>query len=81
MGESKQEKLKVVEYFGGIGAIRKAFERLDIPFEVVDYVEIDEFAELWNSTVKESDIEKYGWKANPWVWVVDFERYDKPEII
>ena len=44
MGESKQEKLKVVEYFGGIGAIRKAFERLDIHFEVVDYVEIDEFA-------------------------------------
>ena len=42
--EENQEELKVVEYFGGIGAIRKAFERLGIPHKVVDYVEIDEFA-------------------------------------
>ena len=39
-----EEKLRVVEYFGGIGAVRKALERLNIPFEVVDYVEIDENA-------------------------------------
>lgn len=42
--EENQEELKVVEFFGGIGAIRKAFERLGIPHKVVDYVEIDEFA-------------------------------------
>ena len=43
--ETKEiKKLRVVEYFGGIGAVRKALERLNIPFEVVDYVEIDENA-------------------------------------
>ena len=34
------------------------------------------FIELWNSTVKKSNIEKYGWNANPWVWVYEFERVE-----
>ena len=38
-----------------------------------------EFARLWESTIKKSDIEKYGWNANPWVWVIKFERCEKPE--
>jgi len=29
---------------------------------------------LWNSTVKKSDLDRYGWGANPWVWVYQFER-------
>ena len=33
--------MKVVELFGGIGAIRKAYINSKIPFEIVDYVEID----------------------------------------
>lgn len=32
----------------------------------------DAFQELWDSTTKE-----YRWRLNPWVWVIEFERYQK----
>ena len=37
------------------------------------------YHDLWDSTIKKSDIDRYGWDANPWVWVIDFERCDKPK--
>ena len=37
------------------------------------------FLTLWNSTIKKSDIDRYGWDANPYVWVISFERCEKPE--
>lgn len=37
-----------------------------------------QFENLWNRTIKKSDIDTYGWKANPWVWVIEFERCEKP---
>lgn len=34
------------------------------------------FSNLWNSTIKREDIETYGWDANPFVWVIEFERIE-----
>lgn len=32
------------------------------------------FAYIWDSTVKRPDLNKYGWLANPWVWVYTFQK-------
>ena len=37
----------------------------------------EQFAWLWESTIKKSDLDRYGWDASPWVWVIEFERCEK----
>lgn len=39
----------------------------------------EEFAQLWDTITKPADRDQYGWNANPWVWVIEFERCGKPE--
>ena len=36
------------------------------------------FGELWNRTIDKDSMFRYGWNANPWVWVIEFERCEKP---
>lgn len=36
-----------------------------------------DFIRIWDSTAKDKE---YGWSANPWVWVIEFERCKKPEV-
>lgn len=43
------------------------------------YTAREHFIKIWNSTIKKSNLNRYGWDANPWVWVIEFERCEKPE--
>lgn len=43
-------------------------------------IALKEWELLWNSTIKKSDLDRYGWDANPYVWVISFERCENPEI-
>ena len=36
------------------------------------------FRIAWDRTIKPSDLPAYGWEANPWVWVIMFERISRP---
>lgn len=40
-----------------------------------------QFADLWNSTIKKTDLIIYGWDANPYVWVIEFERISREEAL
>ncbi|MDE6588794.1 MAG: hypothetical protein K2K53_00315, partial [Oscillospiraceae bacterium] len=38
------------------------------------------FAHLWDGTIKPADRALYSWDANPWVWVIEFERCEETTI-
>lgn len=44
-------------------------------------IALKEWKNLWNSTIKKTDLDSYGWEANPYVFVIEFIRIDKPEEI
>ncbi|WP_315074139.1 hypothetical protein [uncultured Clostridium sp.] len=51
-------------------------EKYKVPMDH-ETLAIDQFELLWDSTIKKSDIDHYGWKSNPWVWVIEFERIER----
>lgn len=44
------------------------------------FTDWNDFVRLWNKTIKPSERDNYGWNANPWVWVIEFERIRKEEV-
>lgn len=48
--------------------------------EKMNRTAIERFTEIWNGTIKKSDLDRYGWNANPYVWVISFEWCEKPKI-
>lgn len=49
-------------------AIKEGFKDFDTEPAVVGFVE------TWDEITKKSDLDRYGWDANPWVWVIEFEK-------
>ena len=53
--------------------------RDDVAREGIASGSLREFRELWDGLRKSAaDRAQYGWDANPWVWVISFERCEKP---
>lgn len=62
----------------GKGCVKEGIEEEPLKYVGDEFVK-GMFHDLWDSTVKKSDLDRYGWNANPWVWVIEFERCEKPK--
>ena len=40
---------------------------------------LEQFANVWDKTIKRDDLREFGYYADPWVWVIEFERCEKPK--
>jgi hypothetical protein len=50
-------------------------------YENISIAMQEKFISIWDSTIQKSDLDRFGWDANPWVWVIEFERISKEEAL
>lgn len=70
----RPERLQDID---GMGVLREGINSLAHP--EVDYFDKNQreiFGYTWNSTIKKADQDRYGWEANPWVWVIKFKKLE-----
>ena len=40
---------------------------------------VEAFIRIWKGTISEKELARYGWEANPWIWVITFKREEREE--
>lgn len=73
--EVRVERLQDID---GKGCVKEGIEEEPLK-DIGDEFVKGMFHDLWDSTIKKSDLDRYGWNANPWVWVIEFEWCKKPK--
>lgn len=68
-----------MQHLSSIKEIHAQWEGVDPepPFSFQPYTR--GFIKLWDSLIPKSKLKQYGYGADPWVWVIMFERIPKPE--
>lgn len=68
-----------LQHLSSIKEIHAQWEGVDQepPFSFQPYTR--GFIRLWDSLIPKSKLKQYGYGADPWVWVIMFERIPKPE--
>ena len=71
-------RVERLQNIDGKGCVKEGIEEEPLKYVGDEFVK-GMFHDLWDSAIKKSDLDRYGWDANPWVWVIEFERCGKPK--
>ena len=71
-------RVEQLQDIDGKGCVKEGIEEEPLKYVGDEFVK-GMFHDLWDSTIKKSDLDRYGWDANPYVWTIEFERCKKPK--